>query len=237
MRDPAVVPFDFEDDGVVFSQQGQCRVEVAKGLATTTYVSDSSISSDGRCRIVIGDVFDFEAAYLLDFEICKSVHLHLPRYVQPWVSWSPDGSKVLFYTNYEASPQLWILKLDTGQILEVHHTGLAPRRNICCGLNEWAPKSGVGYLVPESVRWNGAAKFTFRLEIYCNPYSEEGGWPCGKGDNDNARAAYEGSVALETVSVTIGPMIRLPVRPRPQKDWFPLPGAWYSGLIPQSKKI
>jgi len=217
-RGASVTPIDFAKDGTISFHQGQCRVEVAKEDDTTTEISYSPISRDGRYRIVIGDVYDFEPAYLLDSEKCKSMHLHLPRYVQPWVSWSPDGSKVLFYTNYEASPQLWILKLDTGQILEVHHTGLAPRRNICCGLNEWAPKSGVGYLVPESVRWNGAAKFTFRLEIYCNPYSEEGGWPCGKGDNDNARAAYEVSVALEPVNVTSGPMIRLPVRPRPQKE-------------------
>src|SRR5260370_34741908 len=131
-RGTSMPPIDFAKDGTISFREGPCRVEVAKEEdETTTDISFSPVSRDGKHRIVIGDVYDFQPAYLLDSERCKSTHLPLPRYVQPWVSWSPDGSKALFYTDYEASPQLWILKLDTVQILEVHHTGLAPMRDTC----------------------------------------------------------------------------------------------------------
>jgi hypothetical protein len=167
---------------------------------------------------VIGDVYDFQPAYLLDVKKCGLMHLPLPRYFQPWVSWAPDGLYALFYTNYEASPQMWVSKLETDQIYEVHRSDLKLRADTCCGLNEWAPKSGVGYLNPETVHWGTSTTgFTFRIEIFCNPYSEAGGWPCESGDIDHARAAYDVSVALDPVKVSSGPRIKLPVQQKTLK--------------------
>jgi hypothetical protein len=217
-RGSSAYPIEFTREGLILYHQGDCRLEVAREDETTTDIRFSALSPDGEYRIVIGDVYDAEPAYLLRVNKCALMHLPLPRYFQPWVSWSPGGKHALFYTNYEASPQLWLSDPDTGQVLEVHRTRLAPRADTCCGLNEWAPKSGVGYLVPESVHWNDAGNFAFRLEIFCNPYSEGGGWPCENGDIDHARAAYEISVNLDSSKVTTGSIRRFPARKSPTKN-------------------
>jgi hypothetical protein len=211
-RGTSVAPVEFTKQGQILFHEGQCSLPIADEDETTTEIEFSAISPDTEYRIVIADVYDFQPGYLLDVKKCGLMHLPLPRYFQPWVSWAPDGQHVLFFTNYEASPQLWLLKLETGQIFEVHRSGLKLRADTCCGLNEWAPKSGVGYLNPESLRWSDATSFTFRLEIFCNPYSDAGGWPCESGDPDHARAAYEVSVVLDPSKVTSGPRIKLPVR-------------------------
>jgi len=211
-RGTSLPPVEFTQQGLILFHEGDCRLEVSREDETTTEIQLSPASPDDEYRVVIGDVYDFQPAYLLDTKKCALMHLSIPRYFQPWFSWSPDGKNALFYSNYEASPQLWILKIETGQIFEVHHSVIKTRADTCCGLNEWAPKSGVGYLVPESVHWNDALNFSFRLEIFCNPYSEAGGWPCETGDIDHARAAYEVSVNLELAKVNSGPRIRIPVR-------------------------
>jgi len=215
-RGTSLSPVEFTQEGLILFHEGDCRLEVNREDETTTEIQFSPASPDGEYRVVIGDVYDAQPAYLLDVKKCALMHLSIPRYFQPWFSWSPDGKHVLFYTDYEASPQLWILKIDTGQIFEVHHNLVKTRADTCCGLNEWAAKSGVGYLVPESAHWNDALNFSFRLEIFCNPYSEAGGWPCETGDIDHARAAYEVSVNLALASVNSGPRIRIPL-PQSQK--------------------
>ncbi len=211
-------PVEFTQQGLILFHEGNCRLEVSKEDETTTEIQFSPVSPDGEYRVVIGDVYDFEPAYLLDIKKCALMHLSIPRYFKPWFSWSPDGKHALFYTNYEASPQLWILKVETGQIFEVHHSLVKTRAETCCGLNEWAPKSGVGYLVPESVHWNDALNFAFRLEIFCNPYSEAGGWPCESGDIDHPRAKYEISVGLETSKVSSGPKVTIPLHKSQKKN-------------------
>jgi len=216
-RGTSASPVEFTQQGLILFHEGDCRLEVTKEDETTTEVQFSPLSPDGEYRVVIGDVYDFQPAYLLDVKKCALMHLPIPRYFQPWASWAPDDKHVLFYSNYEASPQLWILKIETGQVFEVHHNSIKSRADTCCGLNEWAAKSGAGYLVPESVHWNDALNFTFRLEIFCNPYSEAGGWPCETGDIDHARAAYEVSVKLELAKVNSGPRIRIPVRQGQEK--------------------
>jgi len=203
-------PFEFTKEGLVLFHRGNCRLEVSREDETTEEIQFSPVSPDGEYRVAIGDVYDAEPAYLLDIKKCGLMHLSIPRYFQPWFSWSPDGKHVLLYSDYEASPQLWILNIETGQVFEVHHSSIKNKANTCCGLNEWAPKSGAGYIVPESVHWNDALNFSFRLEIFCNPYSEAGGWPCGAGDNDHARAAYEVSVNLDLAKVSSGPRITIP---------------------------
>src|SRR5712664_216484 len=217
-RGTSMAPVEFTQQGLILFHEGDCRLEVGREDETTTEVQFSPASPDGEYRVVIGDVYYAEPAYLLDIKKCTLMHLSIPRYFQPWFSWSPDGKHALFYTNYEASPQLWTLKIDTGQIFEVHHSLIKTRANTCCGLNEWAPKTGVGYLVPESVHWNDAMNFSFRLEIFCNPYSEADGWPCEDGDIDHARAAYEVSVNLELAKVSSGPRIRIPLRQSQKKN-------------------
>lgn len=210
-RGTSAVPVEFTSQGQILFHEGQCSLHITDEDETTTEVQFSTLSPDAEYRVVIADVYDFQPAYFLDVKKCGVMHLPLPRYFQPWASWAPDGEHVIFYTDYEASPQLWLLRIDTGQIFEVHRSGLATRADTCCGLNEWAPKSGVAYLKPESLRWVDKANFSFRLEIFCNPYSEEGGWPCGSGDNDRARAAQDVSVNLDTSTVTSEPRIKLPV--------------------------
>jgi len=217
-RGTSLSPLEFTQEGLILFHEGDCRLEVDREDETTTEIQFSPASPDGEYRVVIGDVYDAERAYLLDIKKYTLMHLSIPRYFQPWFSWSPDGKHALFYTNYEASPQLWTLKIDTGQIFEVHHSLIKTRANTCCGLNEWAPKTGVGYLVPESVHWNDAMNFSFRLEIFCNPYSEADGWPCEDGDIDHARAAYEVSVNLELAKVSSGPRIRIPLRQSQKKN-------------------
>jgi len=216
-RGSSVSPVEFTQEGLILFHEGNCRLEVSKEDETTTEVQFSPVSPDGEYRVVIGDVYDAEPAYLLDIKKCGLMHVSVPRYFQPWFSWAPDGKHALFYSNYEASPQLWVLNIETGQLFEVHHTSIKTRANTCCGLNEWAPKSGVGYLVPDSVHWSDALNFSFRIEIFCNPYSEAGGWPCETGDDDHARAAYEVSVSLEPAKVSSGPRIAIPVRQSQKK--------------------
>ena len=213
-RGTSIRPVEFRADGTVLFDEGNCRLEITKEDETTTEVQFSPKSPDGEYRVVIGDAYDFQPAYLVDIRRCAAMHLPLPRYVQPWFSWAPDGKRVLFYTNYEASPQLWILDLETGQAFEVHHDAVKLRTDSCCGLNEWAPKSGVAYLVPETVRWHNSLGISFKLEVYCNPYSEDGGWPCENGDIDHPRGVYEVSVALNSGKVASGPMTRLKATPK-----------------------
>jgi hypothetical protein len=150
-RGASIGPVELTKQGQILFHEGLCNLQIAEEDETTTDIEFSSLSPDGEYRIVIGDAYDFQPGYLLDVKKCALMHLPLPRYFQPWVSWAPNGQHALFYTNYEASPQLWILDLQTDQILEVHKDGLAVRADSCCGLNEWATKSGVGYLKPESV--------------------------------------------------------------------------------------
>lgn len=211
-------PIEFSDQGAILFREGECRLEVSKEDATTTEIEFSPLSPDAEYRIVIGDVYDREPAYLLDMKKCGLMHLSVPRYFLPWVSWSPDGKHALFYSDYEASPQLWIFNVETGQLFEVHRSKVASKAATCCGLNEWAPKSGVGYLVPESVHWNDALNFMFKLEISCNPYADESGWPCESNDNGSARATYDVSVSLESLKVGSGPRILLPVRQGSKKN-------------------
>ena len=210
-------PVEFTGKGQIIFREGACNLRVTDEDETTTEIGFSAISPDGEYRIVTGDVYDFQPAFLLDVKRCGLMHLPLPRYFQPWVSWAPDGQHALFYTNYEASPQLWILDLETDQILEVHRNSLAIRSDSCCGLNEWAPKSGAGYLKAESVNWGDANNFTFKIEIFCNPYSEDSGWPCASGDIDHPQAAYDVSVGLNPPKVTSGPKVKLLVGHIPKK--------------------
>ena len=210
-RGEVVLPVEFTKQGVVLFHEGRCRLEIEKeDDETTTEIQFSPASPNGEYRVVIGDVYDFQPAYLVDVKKCGVMHLSLPRYFQPWASWSPDGKTALFYTDYEASPQLWLLKLDTGQIFEVHHDGLKLRADTCCGLNEWVPASGVAYLVRDSLHWKDATNFSLKLEVFCNPYSEGEGWPCDKEDGDYPRAAYQVSICLEPEKVATGPRVNLP---------------------------
>lgn len=208
-------PIEFTKQGLMEYRKGDCRLEIIQEDETTTEVQFSPISPSGEYQVLIADAYDFEPGYLVDIKRCGVQHLPFPRYVLPWVSWSPDATKALFYTDYEASPQLWVLDVQSGLTFEIHRTKIMPRSDTCCGLNEWAGKAGVGYLVPESVKWSGDSSFGFRLEISCNPYSEAGGWPCDAGDNEHPRAAYRVSVDMKSATVTSGPRITLPVRKTP----------------------
>jgi len=211
-------PFEFTPRGSVLFKEGACRLEISNEDETTEQIQFSPASPDGEYRVVIGDVYDTAPAYLVAIKKCGVMHLAVPRYFQPWFSWAPDSKHVLFYSDYEASPQLWVLEIETGQLFEVHKTNTKVRADTCCGLNEWAPKSGAGYLAPESVHWTDPGTFSFRLEIYCSPYAEEDGWPCGVGVGDRARAAYNVSVNLESGRVNSGPRITLPPRGNQKKN-------------------
>ncbi len=211
-RGTRVAPIEFTNQGVVLFHERECLLEVNNEDETTTEIEFSPLSPDAEFRIVIGDVYDSEPGYLLDVKKCGLIHLSVPRYFQPWVSWSPDGKHALFYSDYEASPQLWIFKVETGQLFEVHRSKISPKAATCCGLNEWAPKSGVAYLVPESVHWSDSSNFTFKLDILCNFYSDEAGMPCDSGDDGHARATYKVSANLEPPKVSSGPRTLLPVR-------------------------
>jgi hypothetical protein len=101
-------------------------------------------SSDGEYRAVIGDFNDSESACLLDVKKCARSHLSIPRYFQPWTSWAPDGEHDLFYSNIETSPQLWILKIETGQISRVPQSSTKASADKDCGMNEEGVESGVG---------------------------------------------------------------------------------------------
>jgi hypothetical protein len=210
-RGASAGPVEFTGKGQIIFREESCNIQVADEDETTTEIAFSAISPDGEFRIVTGDVYDSQPAFLVDVKKCGLMHLPLPRYFQQWVSWAPDGQHALFYTDYEASPQLWILDLETDQILEIHRNSLAVRSDSCCGLNEWAPKSGVGYLKPESVNWSDKSNFAFKIEIFCNPYSEDGEWPCDSGDTDHPHAAYNVSVGLNPPKVTSGPRVKLPI--------------------------
>ena len=210
-------PVEFTREGSILFKEGTCQLEISKEDETTEQIQFSPVSPDGEYRVVIGDVYDSAPAYLVAIKKCGVMHLAVPRYFLPWFSWAPDGKHVLLYSDYEASPQLWVLGIETGQLFEVHKANIKVRADTCCGLNEWAPKSGVGYLVPESVHWNNPKTVSFRLEIYCSPYSEEGGWPC-VGVSDQARAAYSVSVDLERGTVNSGPRITLPLRGNQKKE-------------------
>jgi hypothetical protein len=209
-RGSSVPPLEFTKEGTVLFADANCRLEIAREDETTERIQFSPVSPDGEYRVVIGDVYDFEPGYLVDVQKCGLQHLSIPRYFQPWFSWAPDGKNVLLFSDYEASPRLWVVNIETGQTFEVHKTAVKPRADTRCGLNEWAPKSGVGYLPPESVRWAGDRKFSFKLQLSCNPYSEEGGWPCDANGGEEPRAEYRVSIDLDARKVTTGPMVTLP---------------------------
>ena len=99
-RGASVAPLEFTKEGVILFQEAQCKLEVTKEDETTTEMEFSPISPDSEYRIVIGDVYDFQPAYLINVKHCGVMHLPLPRYFQPWVSWSPDNRHALFFTNY-----------------------------------------------------------------------------------------------------------------------------------------
>lgn len=152
----------------------------------------------GRYIFVVAEGVDANRGWIVDKTAGRATRLELPDGVDDFSAWSPDGKYVVLHTSlYEGSEQLWVLEVPSLRIREVRRGSLSAGVKSCCGLDGWAKAKGEqGKVDEETVQWQDAKAFSFRLWTRCSP-SENPACDAGR-----ELAAYIVTVNIESGKVT-----------------------------------
>jgi dipeptidyl aminopeptidase/acylaminoacyl peptidase len=149
----------------------------------------------GRFLFVVAEGVDINRGWIVDKTAGRATRLELPDGVDDFSAWSPDGKYVVLHTSlYEGPEQLWVLEAANLHFRKVHRTELKAGVKSCCGLDDWAKGKGEQSKVDEeTVQWQDAKAFSFRLWTRCNP-----------SENAECDAERELSAYIVTVNIESG---------------------------------